>query len=266
MGFADLHIHSIHSYDGTSTIPAILKHVSEKTNLDVIAITDHDNIDGVNQAVALAPEYGLHVIPGCEVTSSEGHVLALFIRKLVPAGLSFLETLSLIGEQGGLAIAAHPEAKGTNSLKFEAIRKACNDPFASQILVGVETFNGGLVYARSNITAKIQSTRLSLAQLGNSDAHILSMIGSGTTYFPGNSIKDLRTALNQRLTRVASSTNMGGIHVLTSYLPRYLLRLSGWAVWNENPSKPLKLARINQLNPQPSNQIGRLLHQMIYEY
>ncbi len=86
MGLADLHIHSIHSYDGTATIPAILKHVSEKTDLDIIAITDHDSLDGVNQALNLAPKYGLQVIPGCEITTAQGHVLALFIHKRIPAG------------------------------------------------------------------------------------------------------------------------------------------------------------------------------------
>jgi predicted metal-dependent phosphoesterase TrpH len=266
MGLADLHIHSIHSYDGTSTIPAILKHVSENTSLDVIAITDHDSLDGVNQALDLAPKYGLQVIPGCEITSAQGHILALFIKNRIPAGLSLIDTLMLIGEQGGLAVAAHPEAKGTSSLKFDVIQEACNHPFASQILVGIEAFNGGLVYTRSTIPTKVQSNRLPLAQLGNSDAHILSMIGNGASYFPGSSVMDLRAALKQKQTWVATFGNLGGLKVLTSYLPQYFLRILGWAVWNESPSAPLKFTRINQLNPRPSNHIGKLLHQMIFEY
>jgi len=266
MGLADLHIHSIHSYDGTSTVPAILKHVSEKTKLNVIAITDHDSMEGVNQAQELAPKYGLQVIPGCEIASAQGHVLALFIHDRIPAGLSLIETLLLIGEQGGLAIAAHPEAKGTSSLRFETIREACSHPFASQVLVGVEAFNGGLVYTRSNIPTVVQSARLPLAQVGNSDAHILSMIGNGASYFPGSSIADLRVALKQKQTWVATHGNLGGLQVLSSYIPQYFLRILGWAVWNENPAEPLKYARINSLSPRPSNKLGKLLHQMIYEY
>lgn len=266
MGLADLHIHSIHSYDGTATIPAILKHTAENTHLDAIAITDHDNMDGVNQALDLAPKYGLQVIPGCEISSTEGHALALFIRKRIPAGLSFLETLMLIGEQGGIAIAAHPLAKGTTSLDFNVIREACNHPFASKVLVGIEAFNGGLVYTRSNKSIAAQSSQLPLAQVGNSDAHILQTIGQGASYFPGNSVMDLRMALTQRKTWVAAFGNLRGAQVLTSYLPKYLLRLMGWALWNKNPKAPLQYARINQLTPRPATHVGKLLHQMIYEY
>jgi predicted metal-dependent phosphoesterase TrpH len=265
MGLSDLHIHSIHSYDGTSTIPAILKHASENTQLDVIAITDHDSMDGVNQALDLAPSYGLQVIPGCEISSAQGHVLGLFIKKRIPAGLSFLETIMLIGEQGGLAIAAHPMARGTSSLPFDVIQEACNHPFANKILVGVEAFNGGLVYTRGNQNIASRSSELPLAQVGNSDAHILSMIGQGASYFPGTTIADLRFALKNRLTWVAAYENLRGIQVITSYLPKYFLRLMGWAVWNESPSTPLKYARVSNLNPRPSNHVGKLLHQMIYE-
>jgi predicted metal-dependent phosphoesterase TrpH len=47
MGFADLYIHSMYSYDGTASISAILKYVAEYTDLNVIAITDHDSMEGV---------------------------------------------------------------------------------------------------------------------------------------------------------------------------------------------------------------------------
>lgn len=263
MGLADLHIHSIHSFDGTSSIPAILKQTADHTNLDVIAITDHDSMEGVAQALDLAPSYNLQVIPGCEISSAEGHVLGLFLHKRVPAGLSFLQTLQLIGEQGGLAIAAHPEARGASSLSFKIIRKACNHPFASQVLVGIETFNGGLVYPRSNFSAIEQSNKLPLAQIGNSDAHIISMIGQGASYFPGRTIEDLKIALKLRQTYVATFGNCGGYKVVASYLPQFLIRMMGWAVWNDHPNRPLRYTRINQLQPRPENQIGRLLHQMI---
>jgi len=266
MGLADLHIHSIHSYDGTATIPAILKHTADNTNLNVIAITDHDNMDGVNQALDLAPKYGVQVIPGCEITSAQGHVLGLFIKNIIPAGLSFLETLQLIGEQGGYAIAAHPMAKGTSSLNFEVIREACNHPIASNVLVGIEAFNGGLVYTQENNSIAAQSSKLPLAQTGNSDAHILQMIGQGASYFPGKTILNLKMALKQRHTWVASYGNIHGNRVLTSYLPQYILRILGWAVWNAAPALPLQYARINTLNPRPSTHVGQLLHQMIYEY
>jgi len=57
MGFADLHIHSMYSYDGTASISAILKYVADYTDLNVIAITDHDSMEGVPEALDLAPYY-----------------------------------------------------------------------------------------------------------------------------------------------------------------------------------------------------------------
>ena len=63
MGLADLHMHTIYSYDGTASVPRVLAR-ARQIGLDVIAITDHDEIAGSLKALELAPDYGLEVIPG----------------------------------------------------------------------------------------------------------------------------------------------------------------------------------------------------------
>jgi len=183
MGFADLHIHSMYSYDGTASISAILKFTADFTGLNVISITDHNSMQGVPEALDLAPKYHLEVVPGCEISSKDGHVLALFIDRPISAGLSLFETVMQVGECGGLCIAAHPQAKGTNSLKFEVIRSVLQHPDAAKILVGVEAFNGGLVYTRSNQEVVEECSQLPIAQVGNSDAHILPMVWSWFFFF-----------------------------------------------------------------------------------
>lgn len=100
MGKADLHIHTTHSFDGTATVAATLEHVVRCTSLDLVAITDHDAIDGALLAVDLAPRYGIHVVPGIEISTAEGHLLALYVTRLIPRGLSLARTLDLVGEQG----------------------------------------------------------------------------------------------------------------------------------------------------------------------
>jgi hypothetical protein len=247
MGFADLHIHSMYSYDGTASISAILKYVADFTDLNVIAITDHDSMEGVPEALDLAPYYNLEVIPGCEVSSKDGHVLCLFIERPIPPGLSLLETVLMAGNQGGICIAAHPMAKGVNSLRFETIRQVLKHPVASKILVGVEAFNGGLVYTRGNLSVQQESNSLPLAQLGNSDAHILQMIGQGASYYHGYTSADLKNAIINRTTIPRKGNGLSGSAVLTSYIPRFVLRKLGWVSWNESPEKPIIYAQINKL-------------------
>lgn len=247
MGFADLHIHTIHSYDGTCSVSAVLNHVVNHTDLNVIAITDHNSLAGVREALDLAPAYGIEVIPGCEISTANGHLLALFITQPIQAGLSLIQTIHMVGEQGGLCIAAHPMAKGTSSLHFSKIQQALQQPGVNRVLVGIEAFNGGLVYTRRRTSIEVMSCALPLAQVGNSDAHVLLTIGQGSSEFKGQTAKDLRIALEQRTTRVRKGKGLDGFGVLCSYIPNYLLRKLGWVAYNAHPNAPLTYARMTQV-------------------
>ena len=94
MGSADLHIHTTTGYDGTASVAETLEHVATHTRLNLIAITDHDEIDGALEALALAPRYGVQVIPGIEVSTLDGHLLALEGERMVPPGLALPRTSS----------------------------------------------------------------------------------------------------------------------------------------------------------------------------
>jgi predicted metal-dependent phosphoesterase TrpH len=247
MGLADLHVHSIYSYDGTSTISAILKYAVDHTGLDVIAITDHDTVRGVHEALDLAPYYGIDVIPGCEISTADGHLLALFIDRPIQAGLSLSETVLRVGDLGGLCIAAHPMARGVNSLRFETIREALKDERVARSLVGVEAFNAGLIYTRGNPEVVIRSRQLPLAQCGNSDAHLLEMIGHGMTQFAGSTAQEMRLALANQETSVWAGQGLGGMAVITSYVPRIILRKLGWAAWSAGPQSRLTYTRFSRL-------------------
>ena len=169
MGTADLHIHSIYSHDATTTVRAILKQAVDVA-LDVIAITDHDEIRGALEAQQLAPQYGIEVIPGAEVSTSDGHLVALFIKTLPPAGMSIIDTLLHIGEQGGIAIAPHPFNNLPNSLSLEAVLGALHHPLAKGSLKGMETYNFG-TQSFDKMARKL-SVFLPFAKIASSDAHI----------------------------------------------------------------------------------------------
>ena len=111
MGLADLHIHTVYSYDGTASVPAVLAR-AKQVGLDVIAITDHDEIRGALKAFELAPRFDIEVIPGIEITTAEGDLLALFVTEKIQPGRPLIETIVKVGEAGGICIAPHPMARG----------------------------------------------------------------------------------------------------------------------------------------------------------
>lgn len=241
MGIADLHIHTWHSWDASMTPAAVLK-ASALAGLDVIAVTDHDSIDGSLEAFDLSEKYGVDVITGCEITTSEGHLLALFVDKLIRADLSLIDTLVRIGELGGIAIAPHPAAFGTPSLNYNSIRTALNHVDAGRVLQAVEIHNAGIPYRQSNIHARSFAETLSVAQVGSSDAHYHWGIGSGVTHFPGHHSADLRQAISNRTTR--TEPVMGGVTFvpITGWIWHYTLRKLGWVTENDGPNQPLILA------------------------
>ena len=74
----DLHVHSEYSPDSHSSIEAILKQAQE-VGLDGIAITDHNSVLSFSVASKLAEELGLDliIVPGAEISTREGHLIAL---------------------------------------------------------------------------------------------------------------------------------------------------------------------------------------------
>lgn len=223
MGLADLHIHTIYSYDGTASVPAVLSH-AQRIGLNVIAITDHDEIAGSLKALELAPKFGVEVIPAIEITTAEGDLLAFFVHKNVKPGLSLVDTLLKVGEQGGICIAPHIMANGLGmkSLNSFSIAKALQHPDAARVLVGIETFNATALDQESSRHARILAERVGLATTGNSDAHILSTIGLGCTEFPGMTTEDLVIALHNRTTLVRKRKVLNPAMVLGSWAVNYV--------------------------------------------
>ena len=224
MGFADIHMHTIYSYDGTASVPSVLKR-ARQVGLDIIAITDHDEIRGALLAEQMAPEYGIQVIPGVEITTAEGDLLALSIRQIIPAGLSLRETILRVGQQGGFCIAPHPMAggMGMKSLSAFSIRDALRKEDTARILIGIETYNATTLDREGNIAAHILAERSGVSQTGSSDAHVLDAIGLGVTLFPGNTIPDLVSALWTGTTFVQKAPEWGAVRVLGSWAANYLL-------------------------------------------
>jgi predicted metal-dependent phosphoesterase TrpH len=232
MGLADLHIHTNHSYDGTATVPDVLRK-AKQLGLDVIAITDHDEITGALEAMRVATHFGVEVIPGIEITTAEGDLLAFFITEKVTPGLSLIDTVLKVRELGGVCVAAHPMSGGLGmkSLSAYSIIKALRNPQVAQTLIGIETYNGTAIDRISNHSVRILASRLHIAQTGSSDAHIIDTIGFGVTEFKGHRACDLLQALKEGTTKARKQKEWSPLRILGSWGMRYLgSMLTRW-VW-----------------------------------
>lgn len=183
----DLHIHSEYS-DGDNLDRVLDKAISLK--LDAIAITDHDCVEGSLEARRRVHERHLRIaiIPGTEVSSRDGHIGALFVTKNIPKNLSAEETVALIHESGGIAVAHHPYSPGWID-KIINMKLGCGDLIMQVPFDAIEATNAvpgrGVKY---NIQAieKMRKNHVNVAVTGSSDAHRAEFVGKGKTYWSGN--------------------------------------------------------------------------------
>jgi hypothetical protein len=204
-GRADLHIHTVAS-DGTADIGAILDHVAQLGDLDVIAITDHERIDAAVAGRAMARDRGLalEVVVGEEVTTLGGHLLALYIERPIRPYRSLRRTIADVHEAGGIAIPAHPLVPYPLCAQGWVLRRLLDDPDPLVRPDGLETFNPTALGRPWHDRVVRFAQRHGMSGVGNSDAHALDAIGSGWTSFPGRTAADLRAAI------VAGDTTHGG--------------------------------------------------------
>jgi predicted metal-dependent phosphoesterase TrpH len=201
IGKADMHIHSLAS-DGTASAAEILDHVERWTDLDVIAIADHERIEAALECRRLAVASGsrVEVVVGEEVTTRSGHVLAVFLQARVRRNQRLETTVAEIHEQGGLAIVPHPFSAFTLGLRRHAIVGVHRSSDPLVYWDALEGFNPSTAgrYGRA-ATARLAAD-LGLPLVGNSDAHTLDTIGDGRTHFPGSTADDYRRAIAERTT------------------------------------------------------------------
>ena len=183
-GRADLHIHSAVG-DGLATIAQILDYVEHRTDLDLIAITDHDEVRGALEARELAASRRrrFEVIVGTEVTTRQGHLLAYGVERRYPMLRSLRDSIAAVHDDGGFVVVPHPLSFLTTSAGRRALCRAvdCDD-------------------ARRRPDAIELNRRLGLAETGGSDAHHLELIGTAWTSFPGRTAADFRAAVAARAT------------------------------------------------------------------
>lgn len=191
----DLHVHTSHSPD-SSTDRDIIAQVVKSRGLDGIAVTEHDIASSFKSDEIL-------VVPGIEVSSRNGHILALGPCKTVPKGLSAEETIELLRAQGCVIVIPHPYDRSCPSI----------DPLHLGASVdAIETVNSSSIPFESNKRKAENAAKvLGVSMVAGSDSHIPSTIGDAYTLVEATSssvVGVLDAIRTGRTTPYGSPTNM----------------------------------------------------------
>jgi predicted metal-dependent phosphoesterase TrpH len=209
--------------DGWPTPFELVEHVRRTTGLDVIAVTDHDTIEGALRASEhAAARTKVQVIVGEEVSSRDGHIVGLFLERRVRPGMSAAATVHAIHDQGGLAVAVHPFWRTQRRTRSGPVHGvgwlAAELPFDA---IEVENATPGFYFF--NQLARRLNMGLGCSELGGSDAHILDAVGRAFTQFPGKTPAALRSAIE-------SGTTSAGRR---RYRAMGLMRYAAWGLNHE---------------------------------
>lgn len=208
----DLHIHSHYSPCSIISPKTILKR-AKKAGLNGIAITDHHTMKAYPILKKLNSDKNFEIIPGEEITTQYGDVLALYIKEEIHTR-DFFELIKEVKRQKGIIIIPHPitiSNKYSFRYSLNNLRKKLNG-----IDFGFEIFNSRNFVSLNN-KSKLLSEKHDFSQTGSSDAHLPIDIGNGYTLFNG----DLRTAIKNGKTIAGGTTKYNlpscAISVISTY-------------------------------------------------
>ena len=214
-GVADLHMHTTVS-DGTMSPQAVVNDIvinnllaqkdPKRITFNVIAITDHDSIQGGLVADDYLKTYyedePLQIIIGAEVSSKAGHILGLCLKENIPPRMTAEDTIDAIHEQGGIAIAAHPYAYIPFLKELKGIGKLIHDKRIGPKIDAIEIRNSNPTEVINNyITQIVNAAHYKKPVCGGSDSHFQWAIGRAFTRFPGRTKEELIKAIKNGTTK-----------------------------------------------------------------
>jgi predicted metal-dependent phosphoesterase TrpH len=170
---ADLHLHTSWSGDCSVEVEDVLDR-AQAVGLGAIAVTDHNVFGGALEAVELARDRDLIVIPGEEVkTDGEGEVIGLFLEEEIPRGMSFSDTVAAIKAQGGLVYVPHPFDRMHSIPKPSTLHRHLAD------IDVFEVYNARLLFDAYNDEALRFARKYNLTMGAGSDAHVPQGLATG---------------------------------------------------------------------------------------
>lgn len=172
----DFHSHTMYSGDSTTTPDEFAESLAHAA-LDVVAITDHNTIDG---ALALAHQLPCEVIVGEEMRTHAGELIGLFLTERVPQGLPPKETARRIRDQGGIVYVPHPFDEMRNNLRTDAMIELAQ----AGLIDAIEVLNSKTSLRSLNRRAATFAAEFDLAAGAGSDAHVAEALGAAYLEMP----------------------------------------------------------------------------------
>lgn len=165
----DLHAHTIYSKDSLTKTMLLIER-ARAIGLNKVAVTEHNRLDGALVAKALAPDL---VIVGEEIKTTHGEIIAYYVQEEVPRGLSPVETVRRLREQGAVISIPHPlDSVRTSAMRRETVMTIIDDVDALEVL------NSRCVrHADNQAAAQLAAEHGKLVTAG-SDAHIARELGT----------------------------------------------------------------------------------------
>ncbi|AUV82530.1 histidinol-phosphatase [Salinigranum rubrum] len=179
----DLQVHTDAS-PCSDTAPRAVVTAAVEAGLDGIAITDHDTVENTAVVERLAPA-SFNVISGVEVTTTQGHLLALDVEA-PPPQTTPVEVIEWIHDHGGVAVLSHP---------FDTLRQYYTENLQeiATLVDAVEGINSRCVFPQFNRRAQSFAVAHSLPITGGSDAHFPREVGRAYTKCEGDLIDSIRS-------------------------------------------------------------------------
>jgi predicted metal-dependent phosphoesterase TrpH len=186
-------MHTTYS-DGWPEPQELVDH-ARHSGLDLIAVTDHDTIEGALYAADYAARWSrFQVVVGEEISSRNGHIVGLFIERRIRPGMSAAATVHAVHEQGGLAVAVHPFWRTERRARTRPVHGV--GWLAAELdFDAIEVENATPGFYVFNQLAHRLHVGLGASAVGGSDAHILDAVGRAYTEFSGKTPNALRDAI-----------------------------------------------------------------------
>ena len=185
----DLHSHTLWSKDCLMPFEHIIR-LCQKRGIDRIAITDHNTAEGAFAMQKLAPDL---VIVGEEIMTTQGEILAYFVRESVPAGLSPQETIRRLRDQGAVISVSHPFDRLRNGAWQESDLLQIVDKIDA-----IEIFNARCLFPSDNQRSLAFAQKHTLLGTAGSDAHSILEYGRAMVRMrPFEAASDFLAALLQ---------------------------------------------------------------------